>query len=311
MTRTLSVLLVLLSMAACSVASDVDKRAEHQRPDAAATAHEDEQSKAQSKQPEVAEPAPEAAEPAQVAAQPAEVAPEAQPSGADKALNEEVAAIMKVAQAPMVEAPVTIGPMSFRLLKVPGEQPEPALTPGTIRYRIMVEQGLESDAARFGERVRDVLGRKDGWGAIGIDFVPVTKNHDITVLLANPKTVDRLCRPLNTAGTLSCAMYRRANLNYLRWTTGAKTWGDDVDGYRDYLINHEVGHLLGLLHQRCPKPGEPAPVMLPQTKYLQRCLPNGTPTADEMKRLKRSLRNWDKRRMKLRKREIPPPPKKR
>lgn len=187
-------------------------------------------------------------------------------------------------------AAVTIGPMRFHVLKT--AQPPESDGPTVVRYRIMVEKGLEAEAEVFRTMVTQELGRPDGWAQAGLEFVPVTEGEDLTVLLARPQTVDRLCRPLRTGGTLSCAMYGRANLNLGRWRHGAKTWGDDLDGYRRYLINHEVGHLLGMPHQGCPKPGAPAPVMLPQTKYLLNCLPNGAPTELETRRLRPNMKAW-------------------
>ncbi len=121
----------------------------------------------------------------------------------------------------------------------------------------------------------------------GYEFRHVEEEHDISIVLGEPKTVDSLCAPMPTGGVLSCAAYRRANLNAWRWRNGARTWDEEgIRGYRSYLINHEVGHLLGMGHLKCPKPGSPAPVMLPQTKYLRRCLPNGHPTETEVARLK-------------------------
>ncbi len=100
---------------------------------------------------------------------------------------------------------------------------------------------------------------------------------DVTVVLATPQTTDRLCRPLQTGGRLSCFNGEAAVLNADRWLTGAPTWGDDVDGYRSYLVNHEVGHGLGHGHRGCPAPGVPAPVMVQQTKSLEGCAPNAWP----------------------------------
>ena len=67
-------------------------------------------------------------------------------------------------------------------------------------------------------------------------------------MLATPSTVNRLCAPLITGGIYSCGMYGRAVLNLLRWRYGAPAFHGDMTKYRRYLVNHEVGHLLGHSH---------------------------------------------------------------
>jgi hypothetical protein len=52
----------------------------------------------------------------------------------------------------------------------------------------------------------------------------------------------------------------------------------EVELYRSYLVNHEVGHALGHGHSTCAEANTPAPVMLQQTKGLGGCLPNAWPT---------------------------------
>lgn len=158
-----------------------------------------------------------------------------------------------------------------------------------IRYRLLVEKGLEKDADGFVEGVERVLNAPTSWTKIGVRFVRVHERYDFTVLLASPHAVDRLCRPLKTQGWLSCALNGRAIINLKRWRDGAITWRADVRGYHNYLINHEVGHVLGLRHARCPGPGQPAPIMLPQTKFLNGCTANGEATQHDLAMLNRVL----------------------
>lgn len=52
--------------------------------------------------------------------------------------------------------------------------------------------------------------------------------------------------------------------------------------YRQYLVNHEVGHVLGLGHERPDAgagsgPSRPCPVMYQQTRGTRRCRPNPWP----------------------------------
>lgn len=154
---------------------------------------------------------------------------------------------------------------------------------GAIGYRVAIEVGLEAELPNFVRTVVAVLDDPRGWAG-GRVLVPVASGERFTVLLARPDTVDRFCRPLRTKGEYSCGRSGRASLNLVRWREGAMTWGDDVSGYRVYMINHEVGHLLGMPHADCKLPGEPAPVMLQQSMRLDGCTPNGWPSASEVER---------------------------
>jgi hypothetical protein len=145
------------------------------------------------------------------------------------------------------------------------------------RYTVEVEVGLPQDPDRFARQVARVLGDERGWRSDGWSFEQVESGGDFTVMLASPDTTDRLCAPLLTRGEVSCRSGSRVVLNVKRWATGVQYYGDDLAGYRTYLVNHEVGHALGKYHVGCPAPGAKAPVMLQQSKGLQGCIKNPWP----------------------------------
>ena len=69
----------------------------------------------------------------------------------------------------------------------------------------------------------------------------------------------------------------RAVINLARWATAVPDYHGDIATYRQYVVNHEVGHALGNGHEPCPGPGQIAPVMLQQTLSLDGCVKNAWP----------------------------------
>ncbi|PZS35625.1 MAG: hypothetical protein DLM59_02655 [Pseudonocardiales bacterium] len=148
------------------------------------------------------------------------------------------------------------------------------------RYMVEVEGGLGEDPQAFAAFVERTLGDPRSWthgGAVSVQRVdsgPVS----FRVTLASPRTVDRYCAPLNTNGFTSCFDSRgRAMLNQARWETGVPGYTADMTTYRQYMVNHEVGHGLGHSHRFCPRAGALAPVMQQQTLGMQGCRHNAWP----------------------------------
>ncbi len=162
-----------------------------------------------------------------------------------------------------------------------GSSEPPAEASGeVVRYLVEVERGLPFDPDEFAAAVHTILNDERGWGPQEdirfkrVDDGPVR----FRVSLSSPDLTDAECYPLRTGGKVSCWNGTRAVINAKRWGTGSETFAGDLLTYREYLINHEVGHALGHQHENCPKEGEPAPVMVQQTKSLEGCEANPWPS---------------------------------
>ena len=117
-----------------------------------------------------------------------------------------------------------------------------------------------------------------GWHKAGFRF-SFDDDAPYSVVLAEGEEVDRLCAPYDVGGRFSCQNGAVVALNADRWRTATDKWTGDLDTYRQMLVNHEVGHLLGQHHpkQQCPAVGQLAPVMAQQSTELDGCLPNPWP----------------------------------
>ncbi len=165
--------------------------------------------------------------------------------------------------------------------------PAKAATSGrAVRYTVEIEGGLGVDATSVASKVQEVLLDSRGWQKVdGIRFVNVSPDEakggapvDIRVTLASPGLTDKLCAPMQTLSQVSCWNGERSVLNLRRWVLGDDSYGTDVARYREYQVNHEVGHGLGHQHRSCPAKGQRAPVMVQQTLGLQGCQPWPYPT---------------------------------
>ena len=202
------------------------------------------------------------------AAGPASPAPASSPAPAARLSPSPSAASPSPSRIPVVRA------ASGKLEMVPGGSARSG--PGPLhRFSVEVEKGLGVDAAAFAAEVESTLADPRSWGADGrmsfrrVDAGPV----DVRVVLASPRTADRLCLPLHTAGIYSCGIGSTAVINSMRWLRGADAYEGHLPEYRQYVINHEVGHTLGHHHEYCAGKGEPAPVMMQQTKGVGACRP--------------------------------------
>jgi len=114
------------------------------------------------------------------------------------------------------------------------------------------------------------LNDPDGWGYL---FEPVSSNEDFVIRLSSPTTIKKVC---GLPENLSCAELggNKMYLNSDRWFYGASKSKQTIENYRQYMVSHEVGHILGHNHKHCPCVNCKAPIMMQQTKGIGKCSPN-------------------------------------
>ncbi|MFI8824430.1 DUF3152 domain-containing protein [Streptomyces sp. NPDC053431] len=153
------------------------------------------------------------------------------------------------------------------------------------RYRVQVEDGIELSAREAATEIERILAHPRGWAAHGRGrFQLVTENADFVIRIATPDTADRLCAAngMNTHGELNCETTSGVVVNLKRWMLGSPTFAGPAHEYRHLIINHEVGHEIGIRqHMGCPGPGRLAPVMMQQIKGLNGCRSNAYPYDEE------------------------------
>jgi len=136
------------------------------------------------------------------------------------------------------------------------------------RYTVEIEAGVAEDGPAVAATVEQILGNPHSWGAGGRMRLQRVDSGEVQfrVSLTSSLTVRKLCGytlPFETScynGGLA-----RAVINDARWVRGAVAYGTNINAYRTYVINHEVGHSFGHGHLLCPKAGALAPVMMQQT----------------------------------------------
>jgi hypothetical protein len=152
------------------------------------------------------------------------------------------------------------------------------------RFIVEVEDGIEVDGAGFAAAVEATLGDPRSWGNDGrMSFQRVgtaealAGEFEFKVSLVSPGSMETYCPGVGTGGYTSCRYGDRAVINLARWATAVPDYEGDVATYRPYVVNHEVGHVLGNGHQPCPGAGQIAPVMQQQTLGLDGCVKNAWP----------------------------------
>lgn len=199
-----------------------------------------------------------------------------------------------VPAAPMRDVPAETGAGETSGAAVPGEfgyarsrGPMLGSAGRLYRFRVAVEKVVEDTSpGEFAESIDETLGDGRSWtndGRLRLRRVPKAGGDvDFTIYLASAKTSEKMCAAggLSTEGFTSCRLPEQVIINADRWAGAVPDYEGRIGEYRQYTINHEVGHELGHGHEACPGKGEKAPVMMQQTFGLKGCTPNAWPYLD-------------------------------
>ncbi|WP_313005768.1 DUF3152 domain-containing protein [Corynebacterium variabile] len=163
----------------------------------------------------------------------------------------------------------------------------------TLTYVVETEQGIDTASFGGGDSFaamvdatladpRSWIGNRDDLIAFRHISVSSSDTPDLRIRLTSPETTRQLCGgeiELETSCFVSggdssvttdgAAGDGRVIINLARWARGALPFAGDLGSYRQYVLNHEIGHGIGhAAHQPCQEDGALAPIMMQQTLSL-------------------------------------------
>ncbi|MFT3900729.1 MAG: DUF3152 domain-containing protein [Gordonia sp. (in: high G+C Gram-positive bacteria)] len=141
-------------------------------------------------------------------------------------------------------------------------------------YTVEVEDGLiatdfSGDNA-FATMVDATLANRHSWiggGKVSFKRVGAGQSPNLRISLTSTNTARELCGyQIKLESSCFYPPTNQVLLNEARWVRGAISFDGDIHSYRQYQINHEVGHGIGYAqHEPCKQNGKLAPIMMQQS----------------------------------------------
>lgn len=148
-------------------------------------------------------------------------------------------------------------------------------------YEIKTLENTKTSKMSFAKKVAETLNSPKGWHQI-VTFQE-GKSDSLIIILAPAADLPSYSKACSIKW--SCRVGKYVIINEDRWLGASESWNSEGGKLRDYqhmVVNHEVGHWLGLEHASPDSPGRPAPLMQQQSISLQGCTPNPWPLPSEL-----------------------------
>jgi len=131
--------------------------------------------------------------------------------------------------------------------------------------------------------ILDTLNDRRSWPCSKWTESKVRSRSDWAIVLESQELIDSYPGMKGLSVTFMSEQPRRTFFSYENWSSlpNALKGTYTLKDYRQYLVNHEAGHALGLPHPRRRYATSLVPVMVQQTLGLQGLRPNVWPIDEE------------------------------
>lgn len=157
-------------------------------------------------------------------------------------------------------------------------------------YHVQTHQSISvEEATHFRQMVFNTLNDKRSWGIpfyeVALDTLLQLPKQEAFIIRLTPKTVLNQKYKEFSEQQLSVANMadRVIDINHCRWTEACPNQSQlPLEQYQQYVIQHEVGHMMGKAHptpsQLAQVTQQHAPIMMQQTLGIHDFHPNPWPT---------------------------------